>query len=81
MLEARNGLRPTWISIRKGSKDAGLLIFNVDPMEQNKTRINILNMSITNREGLEDSVRICLEYIWKNTKADEIRVGLHHFEV
>ena len=80
LLDARNGLKPTWISIRQGSKDSGLLIYNMDPHEENKPRLNILNMSITNREGLEESVRLCLEYIWNHSKAVEIRIGLHHYE-
>lgn len=78
---AKMGLRPTWIQLRKGSKDAGLLIFNKDANVQNKNRYNILQMSVTHRSGLEEAIRLCLNYIWKNTDAEELRIGLHHFEV
>ena len=37
-------------------------------------------MSTTHREGLEEAVRLSIEYIWKHTVAQEIRIGLHHFE-
>ena len=46
-----------------------------------KNRINIIQMSTTNRAGLEEAVRLCLDYIWQNTEAEELRIGLHHFEV
>ena len=78
--QARLGLRPTWINLRKAAQDGGLLIFNVDPQVTTATRINILQMSTTNREGLEEAVRLSLDYIWKNTEAEELRIGLHHFE-
>ena len=45
-----------------------------------KNRINILQMSVTNRKGLEEAIHLCMEYIWNNTDAEEVRVGLHHFE-
>jgi hypothetical protein len=38
-------------------------------------------MSVTHREGLEEAVRLSLDYIWKNTEAEELRIGLHHFDV
>lgn len=79
--EARRGLRPTWISLRKGAKDSGLLIFNKDASILNKSRYNILQMSVTHRDGLEEAVRLSLNYIWKNTDAEELRIGLHHFDV
>jgi len=47
----------------------------------NKSRYNILLMSVTHRDGLEEAVRLSVNYIWKNTDAEELRIGLHHFEV
>ena len=46
--QARLGLRPTWINLRKAAQDGGLLIFNVDPNISSVVRINILQMSTTN---------------------------------
>ena len=46
-----------------------------------KIRINILQMSVSNRDGLEEAMKLCLDYIWKYTNAEEVRIGIHHFEV
>lgn len=58
-----------------------MLIFNQDASSLELNRVNIQQMSVTNRKGLEEAVHLCLTYIWEHTKAEEVRIGLHHFEV
>jgi len=78
ILEATwSGLRPTYINLRKGTKDSGLLMFYLDPYSHDdKTRIVISNLTVIDRSGIEDAVGLCINYIWKNTIADELWIGL-----
>lgn len=57
--------------------DSGLFIFFLDPYSHDgKIRIVISNLSVIDWTGIEEAVPLCLDYIWKNTDADEVRIGL-----
>ncbi len=75
------GLRPTYINLRKGTKDSGLLIFYLDPTcHDGKIRIVISNLTVIDRSGIEEALLLSLNYIWTQTQADEVRLGLHDFK-
>lgn len=65
--------------MRKGSLDAGILIFCIDPT-QVKIRVNITCLAVTHRESFDQAIKVALDYIWKSTQAEEIRIGLYHFK-
>jgi len=72
-----SGLWPTYINLWKGTKDSGLLIFYLDPFcHDAKTWIVISNLTVIDWSGIEEAVELCVNYIWKNTIADEVRIGL-----
>jgi len=48
-------------------------MFYLDPYSHDeKTRIVISNLTVIDRSGIEDAVGLCINYIWKNTIADEL---------
>jgi len=80
--ETKIGLRPTWINLRKGSLDSGILIFCIDPSSHGsgKIRITITCLAVTHRDSFEEAIKVALTYIWNNTQAEEVRIGLYHFK-
>lgn len=80
--ETKIGLRPTWINLRRGSLDSGILIFCIDPLTHGtgKMRINITCLAVTHWESFDEAIKVGLAYIWNNTQAEEIRIGLYHFK-